>query len=267
MGSSTFDIDFQSIGKRCLEICQESHSIGLVVKMSMSIGSAFSFNFCSETNGSLPLPTVFDKTKKKPKSPSTKRRDLVRLAAFRNKKATSPARVPLAPGCSPLDLPKVTQSQKEFHVPSTSTSFDRRSPDMDANVPEDLSVPPPAYFKTSILPPAWNEDNPKSLCTCHSIPCTCLASKPLSPTVPKLKIKKTDDGWKTSISRCENCDQPFLNSGHICDDNSDEDGILNDNMSGTGVDQGSTCYDQDPLICTCSDHEKHKMLMESCGVS
>ena len=141
MGSSTFDIDFQSIGKRCLEICQESHSIGLVVKMSMSIGSAFSFNFCSETNGSLPLPTVFDKSKKKPKSPSTKRRDLVRLAAFRIKKATSPG-VPLAPECSPLDLPIVTPSQKEFHVPSTSTSFDRRSPDMDANVPEDLSVPP-----------------------------------------------------------------------------------------------------------------------------
>ena len=127
MGSSTFDIDFQSIGKRCLEICQESHSIGLVVKMSMSIGSAFSFNFCSETNGSLPLPTVFDKSKKKPKSPSTKRRDLVRLAAFRIKKATSPG-VPLAPECSPLDLPIVTPSQKEFHVPSTSTSFDRRSP-------------------------------------------------------------------------------------------------------------------------------------------
>ena len=168
----------------------------------------------------------------------------------------------------------VTPSQKEFHVPSTSTSFDRRSPDMDANVPEDLSVPPPAYFKTSILPPAWNEDNPKSLCACHSIPCTCLASKPLSPIVPKFKIKKTDDGWKTSISRCENCDQPFLNSSHICDDNSDEDGILNDKMSRTGVDQGSTCYyaglDQDPLACTCSDHEKHKMLMErmeSCGVS
>ena len=59
---------------------------------------------------------------------------------------------------------------------------------------------------------------------------------------------------------CENCDQPFLNSSYICDDNSDVDEIPSENMSEPGV-------DQDSLACTCPDHDRHKMLMESCGVS
>ena len=175
--------------------------------MSMSIGSAFSFNFCSETNGSLPLPTVFDKTKKKPKSPSTKRRDLVRLAAFRNKKATSPARVPLAPGCSPLDLPKVTQSQKEFHVPSTSTSFDRRSPDMDANVPEDLSVPPQPTSRPPSYPQPGMRTTPRVFVP--AIPSLALVSPqnlchPLCPSLRSRKRmmggKPASAGVKTAIS-------------------------------------------------------------------
>ena len=264
MAPSTIDIDFQSIGERCLEICQESLSIGLVVKLSMSIGSAFAFNFCSETNDCLPLPTVFEKSQKKTKSPSTKRRDLIRITAFRNKKAASPG-VPLASEFSPLDPPIVISSQKESHAPSTSASLDRRSSDLDANVPEtsiDPSVPPPAFSEPSFPSTAINEDNPNNLCVCQSIPCNCLASKPLSPKrlVPKFKIKKTEDGWKTSHSLCENCDQPFLNSSHICGDNSDIDEIQSENMSGP-------CVDQDSLDCTCSDHERHKMLMKTCGVS
>ena len=78
--------------------------------------------------------------------------------------------------------------------------------------------------------------------------------------MPKFKIKKTDDGWKTSNSLCENCDQPFLNSNHICGDNSDVDEIPSENMSEPGV-------DQDSLACNCPDHDRHKMLRESCGVS
>ena len=78
--------------------------------MSLSIGKAFSFNFCSETNGSLPLPAVFEKPKKKTKSPSTRRRDQTRLTAFRNKKAASPG-LPEALDPSPLYLPEVTTNQ------------------------------------------------------------------------------------------------------------------------------------------------------------
>ena len=47
MASSSSDDDYQSIGKQRLDICQASVTIGLVVKMSLSIGTAFSFNFCS----------------------------------------------------------------------------------------------------------------------------------------------------------------------------------------------------------------------------
>ena len=220
MGSSTFDIDFQSIGKRCLEICQESHSIGLVVKMSMSIGSAFSFNFCSETNGSLPLPTVFDKSKKKPKSPSTKRRDMVRLAAFRNKKAVSPG-APEAVN-SLVELPRVIASQQEDT--NQLTSVDCQSSDSDPKeVTCGLSVPPTAISDDPDILPSDNDKT--SLCVCLSTPCVCLlAAKPLSP-VPNLKILRTKDGWKSQLVSqiCGNCDQPFLNSNHICDDKSEVD--------------------------------------------
>ena len=146
------------------------------------------------------------------------------------------------------------------HMPCTLASSD-----LDANVPEtsiDPSVPPPAFSEPSFPSTAINEDNPNNLCVCQSIPCNCLASKPLSPKrlVPKFKIKKTEDGWKTSHSLCENCDQPFLNSSHICGDDSDIDEIQSENMSGP-------CADQESLDCTCSDHERHKMLMKTCGVS
>ena len=195
-------------------------SSGLVVKMSLSIGPDFSFNFCSEKNGCQPLPAELKKSEKstrKSKSPSTRRRDLHRLAAFRNKKAVSPGE-PVTVDCSLVDLPRVTAtSQKE----STNkvTSLDRRSPDLD---PKeficDLSVPPTASFDPD------NNDK-TSLCVCLSTPCVCLlAAKPLSP-VPNLKIRRTKDGWKSQLVSqiCGNCDKPFLNSKHICDDKSEVD--------------------------------------------
>ena len=231
MASSSSDDDhYQSIGKQCLDICQASVTNGLVVKMSLSIGKAFSFNFCSETNGNLPLPAVFEKPKKKTKSPSSRRRDQTRLTAFRNMKVTSPG-LPVALDPSPVDSPEVITSQMESTVPSTS--FDPRSFDTDANVPEDTfdpSVPPPASFDPLIPPPANNiYYSNNSLCVCMSVPCVCLASKPLSPKrLPKLKIKKTKDGWTSNSSSpepqmCDNCDQPFLNPMHVCGDQSDGD--------------------------------------------
>ena len=163
--------------------------------MSMSIGSAFSFNFCSETNGSLPLPTVFDKSKKKPKSPSTKRRDMVRLAAFRNKKAVSPG-APEAVN-SLVEFPRVIASQQEDT--NQLTSFDCQSSDSDPKeVICGLSVPPTALSDPDILP-SENNDKTDCLCFCLSTPCVCLlAAKPLSP-VPSLKIKRTKDGWKSQL--------------------------------------------------------------------
>ena len=85
MASCSSDYDYQSIGKQCLEITKACVSIGQVVKMSLSIGSSFSYNFCSEQNGN-PLPAV---VKKKKKSPSTRGRDQKRRAAFLHKKAAS----------------------------------------------------------------------------------------------------------------------------------------------------------------------------------
>ena len=189
--------------------------------MSMSIGSAFSFNFCSETNGSLPLPTVFDKSKKKPKSPSTKRRDMVRLAAFRNKKAVSPG-APEAVN-SLVEFPRVIASQQEDT--NQLTSVDCQSSDSDPKeVTCGLSVPPTAISDDPDILPSDNNDK-TSLCVCLSTPCVCLlAAKPLSP-VPNLKILRTKDGWKSQLVSqiCGNCDQPFLNSKHICDDKSEAD--------------------------------------------
>ena len=43
--------------------------------------------------------------------------------------------------------------------------------------------------------------------------------------IPNLKILRTKDGWKSQLVSqiCGNCDQPFLNSNHICDDKSEVD--------------------------------------------
>ena len=107
MASSSCDIDYQSIGRQCLDICQASVTSGLVVKMSLSIGTSFRFNFCSES-----LPAFVDKPKKA-KSPATRRRDQARFTAFRNRKAVSPG-LPAAPDPSPLDLPEGHSSYKDF---------------------------------------------------------------------------------------------------------------------------------------------------------
>ena len=254
MATSSIDIDFQSLGTRCIEICSASMSSGLVVKMSLSIGPDFSFNFCSEKNGCQPLPAELKKSEKstrKSKSPSTRRRDLHRLAAFRNKKAVSPGE-PVTVDCSLVDLPRVTAtSQKE----STNkvTSLDRRSPDLD---PKeficDLSVPPTASFDPDILP-SDNKDK-TSLCVCLSTPCVCLlAAKPLSP-VPNLKILRTKDGWKSQLVSqiCGNCDKPFLNSKHICDDKSEADeedkNTPRNNMSGPDEEE---FYHDNPMHPDC----------------
>ena len=225
MGTSSIDIDFKSLGTRCMEIVSASMSSGLVVKMSLSIGPDFSFNFCSEKNGCLPFPAdaeKSEKSKKKSKSPSTRRRDFTRLIAFRNKKVVSPG-APEAVKSSLLDFPRVISSQQEDT--NQLTSFDCQSSDSDPKkVICGLSVPPTAISAHDILP-SDNNDKTDCLCFCLSTPCVCLlAAKPLSP-VPSLKIKRTKDGWKSQLVSqiCGNCDQPFLNSKHICDDKSEAD--------------------------------------------
>ena len=268
MTSSFSDDDYQSIGKQCLDICQASVTIGLVVKMSLSIGTAFSFNFCSETNGSLPLPAVFEKPKKKTKSPSTRQRDQTRLTAFRNKKAASPG-LPEALDPSPLDFPEVTTSLMESTVPSSS--LEPRSFDADASVPEvtfDPSVPPPASCDLSIPPPTINNYSTNSLCVCQCIPCVCLASKPLSPKrLPKIKIKKTKDGWTSSPEPqlCEMCYQPFLNSMHICGEKSggDENKKIPCEKISEGILDLQACSD---IVASdlLSDHEKQQALSKNC---
>ena len=109
-----------------------------------------------------------------------------------------------------------------------------------------LSVPPSAISDPDILP-SENNDKTDCLCFCHSTPCVCLlAAKPLSP-VPSLKIKRTKDGWKSQLVSqiCGNCDQPFLNSKHICDDKSEADeedqNTPRNNMS--GPDEEEAYYD------------------------
>ena len=119
MAANSIDIDLQPIGLRCLDIIQGSLSIGLAVTMSIKIGETFAFNYSSEPSGSCPLPAVFEKVKRKNKSPSARRRDRIRRIAFRNKKSCSPD-VSLAPDTPLLDLPEVTSSQKESIASSTS---------------------------------------------------------------------------------------------------------------------------------------------------
>ena len=207
MASCSGDNDYQSIGKQCLEITKACVNIGLAVKMSLSIGSSFSYDFCSEQNGN-PLPAV---VKKKKKSPSTRGRDQKRRAAFLHKKAASSS---LSNGSSmgldpPLpEYPEVDPSPAQPIL--SSPSFEPRPLDAEPNDFED-------NFSPITTPHA---DNINTLCICQSVPCVCLASKPLSPTrdhpeVPSLKIKKTP-------FRCENCGQPF-DWTHVCGDKNDDD--------------------------------------------
>ena len=72
------------------------------------------------------------------------------------------------------------------------------------------ATPKPRFAgNLSIPPPTINNYSTNSLCVCQCIPCVCLASKPLSPKrLPKMKIKKTKDGWTSSPvpQLCEMCD-------------------------------------------------------------
>ena len=181
--------------------------------MSLSIGTSFSYNFCSENNGS-PLPAV---VKKKNKSEATRRRDQKRRAAFLDKKAASPS---LSALDRPLpESPEVNPSQ--FQPISPSPSLGPRPLDTEPNDFEDNSGPSSAPLA----------DNIDTLCICLSVPCVCFASKPPSPTidqVPSLKIKETPHGWETTTSStdptiCENCDQPFQDWTHLCGDKNDDD--------------------------------------------
>ena len=220
MASCSGDNDYQSIGKQCLEITKACVNIGLAVKMSLSIGSSFSYDFCSEQNGN-PLPAV---VKKKKKSPSTRGRDLKRRAAFLHKKAASSS---LSNGDSmaldpPLpEFPEVDPSPAQPIL--SSPSFEPRPLDAEPNDFENNFCP----ITTQLA------DNINTLCICQSVPCVCLASKPLSPTrdhpaVTSLKIKKTPLGCETTTSpndptMCENCGQPFLDWTHLCGDKNDDD--------------------------------------------
>ena len=171
--------------------------------MSLSIGSSFSYNFCSEQNGN-PLPAV---VKKKKKSPSTRGRDQKRRATFLHKKAASSS---LSNGDSTSGIPRGGSQPSPAQPILSSPSFEPRPLDAEPNDFEN-------NFSPITTPLA---DNINTLCICQSVPCVCLASKPLSPTrdhpeVPSLKIKKTPIGWETTTSSndptmCENCGQPFL---------------------------------------------------------
>ena len=142
------------------------------------------------------------------------------------------------------DFPRVISSQQEDT--NQLTSFDCQSSDSDPKeVICGLSVPPTAISDDPDILPSDNDKT--SLCVCLSTPCVCLlAAKPLSP-VPNLKILRTKDGWKSQLVSqiCGNCDQPFLNSKHICDDKSEADeenqNTPRNNMS--GPDEEEVYYD------------------------
>ena len=179
MASSSSDDDYRlSIGKQCLDLTKACVNIGQVVKMSLSIGTSFSYNFCSEPNGN-PLPAV---VKKKNKSQATQRRDQKRRAAFFHKKAASSS-LSLALDRPLPESPEADPSQIQPIL--SSPSFEPRPLDTEPNDVENNSGP----FITPLA------DNINTLCVCLSVPCVCLASKPPSPTrdqplVPSLKIKE-----------------------------------------------------------------------------
>ena len=224
MAQSSIDNDLKSIGKLCLELCQTSVAIGHEVKLSMNIGSTFSFNYSSENNGS-PLPAAVEKEKPKKKSRATLQRDRQRRAAFLLKKAgSSEIGPPLAVERPLLEPPEVTNGYVETILSPSSSPSETRSSDPESNDLEDNPDSPVTLLATK-------EGTINTFCICSSVPCVCLASKPLSPInhqpeVPRVKIKKTTDGWSSSTSSpnplCTNCGQPFLNSEHQCVDDHDE---------------------------------------------
>ena len=223
MAQSSIDNDLKSIGRLCLELCHTSVALGHEVKLSLNIGQSFSFNYSSENNG-FPLPAAVEKEKRpkpKKKSRATLERDRQRRAAFLLKKAGSPEiGSPQAVERPLLEPPEETTGHVEtiLSTSSSPSSSETRSSDTESNEDNPAS---------SVSLPANN-----TLCIClSSVPCVCLASKPLSPiedqpvVVPKVKIKKTTAGWSSSSSTnplCDNCGQPFLNSGHQCVDDQDE---------------------------------------------
>ena len=100
--------------------------------MSLSIGTSFSYNFCSENNGN-PLPAV---VKKKNKSEATRRRDQKRRSAFLHRKAASSS-LSLALDRPLPESPEVNPSQ--FQPISPSPSLGPRPLDTEPNDFEDIS--------------------------------------------------------------------------------------------------------------------------------
>ena len=229
MAQTSIDNDLKSIGRLCLELCHTSVALGHEVKLSLNIGQSFSFNYSLENNG-FPLPAAVEKEKRpkpKKKSRATLERDRQRRAAFLLKKAGSPEiGSPQAVERPLLEPPEETTGHVEtiLSTSSSPSSCVTRSSDTESNEDNPAS---------SVSLPANN-----ALCIClSSVPCVCLASKPLSPiedqpvVVPKVKIKKTTAGWSSSSSTnplCDNCGQPFLNSGHQCVDDQDENNVQED---------------------------------------
>ena len=174
MAQSSIDNDLKSIGKLCLELCQTSVAIGHEVKLSMNIGSTFSFNYSSENNGS-PLPAAVEKEKPKKKSRATLQRDRQRRAAFLLKKAgSSEIGPPLAVERPLLEPPEVTNGYVETILSPSSPSSETRSSDPESNDLEDNPDSPVTLLATK-------EGTINTFCICSSVPCVCLASKPLSP--------------------------------------------------------------------------------------
>ena len=187
------DNEFRSLGRRCLDFAKASQSNGLDVKLSLSIGRVFSFNYSWENNDNLSLPAVVeDKPKKKTKSPSTRRRDQLRRANFRNRKKSSlgSSGAPLARNGFNMDVPVVTTSKLD--CPVSSPSLVDRSSELDSSESEDSIMSTPL----SALPG----------------PSSC---SPTPASLPKIKERMNcDSGTKL----CFNCQQPFLNRNHICYD-------------------------------------------------
>ena len=245
MAPSPSDNDFLPIGKLCLELCKESVAIGHVVKLSLKIGSSFSFNYCSDKNGN-PLPAALGPKKK---SKATIERDRQRRAAFllKKKAASSKISAPVAPESSLLESPEVTTSHVDTVLPSLETvlpssSFVEHRPSgtdhNDSDDESDLSATPLA-----------SKDINSSLCICNSLPCTCLASTPLSPikdqpVVPSVKLKMTAAGWRSTTCSsqplCDNCGEPFLDSKHLCVEDDEND-------SQTSKQESSQSFEQDIL--------------------
>ena len=115
MDSSSCDNNYQSIAKQCLDLTKACVNNDQVVKLSLSIGTSFSFNFCSEHNAK-PLPAVLPK---KNKSPGTRARDLKRRAAFLHKKAAA-STLPVALDFPPPDSHEVEPSQNQPNLPPPS---------------------------------------------------------------------------------------------------------------------------------------------------